>query len=768
MSADQTPSDQLRAAREKVLGADLAPSERSRQLLLATDAWFAVQLAGESGVAVVAVGSYGRGELAPGSDLDVVLLHDGRTDIKAVADRLWYPIWDARVGLDHSVRTVTEAVQVARDDLKAALGLLDARHVTGDEQLTASLRESALAAWRRDAKRRLAELGETVRERTDKHGELAFLLEPDLKESRGGLRDVHAMSAAAAAWVVDAPTARVRAAAARLHDVRVELHRRGERATDRLVLQEQQPVAAALGLDDADALMREVYAAARTIAFASDATWRRVESALRPPRRIRAGLLRSAAPTRRPLADDVVEQDGEVVLARDADPASDPVLVLRAAAAAAQADLPFAPHALERLALESPALPEPWPSAALREFVTMLGAGTALVHVVESLDQAGVFERLLPEWTQVRCKPQRNAVHRYTVDRHLIEAAAAAAELTRQVSRPDLLLVGALLHDIGKGYPGDHTDAGVAVVPEIAARMGFGPVDVEVLTSLVRHHLLLPDTATRRDLDDPATIRLVAEAVPDRATLELLHALTEADALATGPAAWSDWKAGLVRTLVARAAAAMAGESPPAPELLDDRQVGLADAGELAVDVDGDRVTVVAPDRPGLLWRWAGVLSLHRLAIRSATATSVGKTAVTVFEVAPRFGSPPDWSVVRSDVRRAYDDALPIAAQLAERERAYARGTVHVVPARVLWLDDASDAATVVEVRAHDRIGLLYRLTRALADEQLDVRSARMTTLGAEVVDAFYVVDAGGVLVRDAQRRRQIEEALLAACAEGV
>jgi [protein-PII] uridylyltransferase len=203
------------------------------------------------------------------------------------------------------------------------------------------------------------------------------------------------------------------------------------------------------------------------------------------------------------------------------------------------------------------------------------------------------------------------------------------------------------------------------------------------------------------------------------------------------------------------------------PDGMDDRQVALAEAGELAVDVDGDRVTVVAPDRPGLLWRWAGVLSLHRLAIRSATATSVGDVAVTVFDVAPRFGSLPDWSMVRADVRRAYDDALPIATALAERERAYARSGGVVVPARVLWMDDASEASTVLEVRAHDRIGLLYRLTHALSEAGLDVRSARMTTLGAEVVDAFYVVDDAGRLVTDPERRRWVEQALLEACRTG-
>jgi [protein-PII] uridylyltransferase len=323
------------------------------------------------------------------------------------------------------------------------------------------------------------------------------------------------------------------------------------------------------------------------------------------------------------------------------------------------------------------------------------------------------------------------------------------------------------LHDIGKGWPGDHTDAGVAVVPDIARRLGLTDRDVAVLTELVRHHLLLPDTATRRDLDDPATVRRVADAVGDRDTLELLHALTEADALATGPAAWGEWKAQLVADLVRRTHAVLQGAPPPRPDVLDEGQRALADAGELAVEVVGDRVTVVAADRPGLLWRWSGVLALHRLTIRAATAASVGGVAVTVFNVSPRFGSAPDWAKLRADVRRAYDDALPLTAHLAEREHAYGQHAEGAVPARVLWMDDASETASVVEVRSHDSIGLLHRLTRALAELGLDVRSARMSTLGAEVVDAFYVVDRDGERIEDATRRAEIGVALLTACRPG-
>src|SRR5947209_2629898 len=201
-----TPSEELRDARAALLGSGLEPAQLRAGLSDTADTWFAARLGeqprvGEQGVAVVAVGGYGRRELTPGSDLDVVLLHDNVRSVKEIADGLWYPIWDAGVALDHSVRTVNEAASVAREDLKAILGLLDARHVAGDAELTSRLREQVLGAWRRDTKKRLPELAAAVRERAERHGELAFLLEPDLKECRGGLRDVHAMTAAAAASV---------------------------------------------------------------------------------------------------------------------------------------------------------------------------------------------------------------------------------------------------------------------------------------------------------------------------------------------------------------------------------------------------------------------------------------------------------------------------------------------------------------------------------------------------------------------------------------
>jgi [protein-PII] uridylyltransferase len=719
-------------------------------------------LGDEPGVALVAVGGYGRGEMAPWSDLDVVLVHAGRKDVREVADRIWYPIWDAGISLDHSVRTVKEALAVAGDDLKVALGLLDARVVAGDVRLGEELAGKARAQWQARAGRWLPRLRQAVAARHAEFDEVAFLLEPELKEGKGGLRDVHVLHAVALATPVVADAgAAVRAAAEVLLAARVALHRRAGRPLDRLLLQEQDAVAADLGYADADALMAAVAAAGRTIAWASDDAWARVASALAGPRGRAAGR-------DRPVGRGLVLRDGEVVLSAEADIDGDPSLPLRAGVAAAQAGAPLGRGVLDRLAEGTPAPPSPWPDELRDALVALLGTGRAAVPVLEALDQYGLLVHVLPEWAAVRNRPQRNAYHRFTVDRHLCETAANAAELTRRVARPDLLLVGAWLHDIGKGYSGDHTDAGMEIVAEVGARMGFPPADVDALVAMVRHHLLLPDVASRRDLADPATVEAVATAVGDRSILELLHALAEADGLATGPSAWGSWKAGLVAELVSRTAARLAGtQHQEAPSIPTPEHLSLMAERSLLVRVDGDTLTVIAPDRPGLFCRVAGAVALHGLDVRSAVAASSDDgMAVEVLDVVPAFDRPPDWDLLRADIERALGGRLALDARLAERARTYApRRPTAARPAegRVLFDNAASATATVVEVRAPDAVGVLYRITRALAEADLDVRRAKVSTLGHEVVDAFYVVDASGRKVVDPEHLAEVERAILAA-----
>lgn len=712
-------------------------------------------------MALAAVGGLGRREPAPHSDLDLVLLHHGRVEgLAALADAIWYPIWDSGVGLDHSVRTPDQAVTAADADLRAMLGLLDLRHVAGDAALTETVCRLVRQRWRAVARVRLPDLREMSVQREMLSGDAAFLLEPNVKESRGGLRDAQALRALALAQLVDYPAA-ARSAYELLLDVRGELHRQSGRAEDVLRLQEQAAVAARLGRAGSggaradEQLLRVVNLAARTIGHALDSALRRCAPA---PRR-RLGRFGGSA-DRIGLARDVIAHDGEVVLARDADPGSDPGLLLRAARAAAAYELPLSPFSLGRLAASAAAVPQPWPAPLRDDFLGLLGCGRAAVPVLEGLDLAGLLVPLLPEWDAVRGKAQHAPVHRFTVDRHLLETAARAAQHGSGSSRPDLLLIGALLHDIGKGSPGDHSVVGAAIAAGVARRMGFPERDVATVEALTRHHLLLPDTATRRDLDDPVTIRTVAAAVGNSGELlDLLHQLAVADAAATGPSAWSEWKAGLVAELVRRVHAVLEGAQPPSIPALDDELRALAEAGRSAVLIRGDEIVVAAPDAIGVLYRTAGVLALQLLDVRSASIRTHAGTAINSFVVTPRFGRMPTPELLQVELARVLAGDTGLAQRLRDKERAYARAGERPRPASVHWFDGAASGATVLEYRGSDTIGLLCRVTAALERCQLDVRSALVSSMAGSVVDAFYVTTRDGRAV-PVERRPDIETEL--------
>ncbi|MEU5827579.1 [protein-PII] uridylyltransferase [Micromonospora tulbaghiae] len=715
----------------------------------ALDAWLCRAFPDRDGVALVAVGGLGRRQCAPYGDLDLVLLHAGVPGIDELAASLWYPIWDAGLRLDHSVRTVAEALSVAQDDVKVALGLLDARHVAGDPALTDQLSRTATDHWRRTAIRQLPGLREITAARWEAHGELAFLLEGDLKEAAGGLRDVGILRAIATAGVTDALRPAVYAAHRRLLDTRDALHQQVGRRVDRLVAQERDGVARLLGAEDGDALLRLVAGDARTVSHALDDAWRAAD-------RLRSGRHRAAPgrPLRRPVARDVVEQDGELVLARTAIGARpDPSLSLRVAAAAATTRLPIARATCEWLAAYCPPLPAPWPPAARAALVTLLGAGPGLVPAWETCDRYGLIDRWLPEWTRMRSLPQHNPVHRFTLDRHLVQTAYEASRHTRDVERPDLLLLGAFLHDIGKGLPGDHSTVGAPLAEAVATRVGLPPDEAALIGTLVRLHLLLPDVATRRDLSDPKTIAGVAGRVGDTGTLELLHALVRADAAATGPAAWSGWKGRLIAELVGRVRTTLDTGVVPAPPAPDPALV----AGPLpVVHLGEDRVSVAAADRRGLLATVAGCLALHRLEVISADAATVDGRALVECRVQPRYGLAPEPIALSADLRRAVGGDVSVIQRL--RGRALAARGQGAAP-RVVWHREAATDAVLLELRAADAAGLLYRVTCALDEAGAQVRAARISTLGGDVVDTFYLVGGGP----SDEERARIEAAVLAA-----
>ena len=765
-------ANSLKESRAELLARrDLVGTDWCRAWAAVADGWLRTLFEraapdGGRGLALVAVGGYGRGALAPGSDLDLLLLHDGKQKrIKQMADAIWYPIWDSGQPLDHSVRTLKELRSVMDSDIKVALGLLDGRLVAGDADLAAAALERATEMWQTRTAKWLIDLDRTVRARHDRFGDLAFILEPDIKEARGGLRDIQLIRTLAKVTPVLTGMAEERTliwSERFLTSVRVELQRPNASASTVLLLQDQDPVAGALGLEDADVLMAAVADAARAIAWASDDGWRRVESWLAGPKGRRGGGDVVIEP-------GIVVRDGEIALLSQADPAADPSFALRVGAASAERDVPIARASLERLGQRALAPDGVWPPAVLQSLLRLLGAGRPAIAAVEALDQQGVWLRYLPEWSPVRNRPQRNAYHRYTVDRHLLEAVANASVMQSRVHRPDLLLLGVLLHDIGKGQGGDHTEIGIKVVAELGPRLGLPPEDVAVLENMVRHHLLLPDVATRRDLDDPATAATVAAAVGDQDTLELLAALTRADSMATGPAAWGAWKAGLVDRLVDQVEATLEGRPPPdqGRAALTAPERALLSSGGLSVAHDDGLVRVAAPDQPGLLATVAGVLNLSGVYVRSATTISDEGSGMALlrFEVAPAFDELPDWNRVAASVDQALAGRADIERLLEEREARYSRyqaSTAARVPdARVIFDLESSPSSTIVEVRAPDRGPVLYRVARALSSSELTITCALVTTLGAEAIDVFYVHRNAGGRVEDPAHLAQLERAVL-------
>lgn len=717
-------------------------------------------VADHSGMALLAIGGYGRGELWPYSDLDLVLVHSSRPDIADIAEAIWYPIWDRNLRLGHTVVTPADIGPLIDREIDRATAFLSARLVAGDPGLVARFNGEVSLAWNRDPNQMLSRLAEAVRDRRVNFGDVAFKLEPDLKEGHGGLRDVHALTwaeRAAPGFAVDY-IEELKPYAETLLEARVELHRTVGRPGDVLALDDQDAVAEALGDDDGTDLMLRLSSASRRIAWFSEEAWHR-----HGRRRARETNPKPAVA----ITAKVSQVGGLIEINQGVDIDSDPMLLLSVAEASARTGDPIGRASLERLASSPARIPEPWSDRARELFTRIFSAGPSAIQVVEDLDQYDLMARLLPEWDQVMCLPQRNVFHTFTVDRHLCETAANACRLVDRVSRPDLLIIGALLHDIGKGRGGDHTEIGVKLIEKIAKRMGYEHDDVGVLVELCRLHLLLPDVATRRDISDPGTIRAVAAAVHTVEFLQMLAALTEADSLATGPSAWGSWKEGLVNQLVARTAAVLEGYGEPEEETefptSDQREV-LA-RGERMIGARGNVLTIAEPNCDGLMAKGAGVLAMHGIDVLDAMSYTDEKgMAISRFVVQSSTGAPVEWPKVIEAANKALDGRLALSARISQRARNYARYQRRLSaspPRRFVAFDNViSDFATVVEVHAPDTIGLVYRMAYALTELNLEIRYAKIQTLGPDAVDSFYLCGPDGGKLDDPELHKEINLAL--------
>ena len=752
------------------------------------------------GLALGCVGSLARGESGPLSDLDLVLLHDGRLSrdlVAALADAIWYPLWESGLRLDHSVRTLADCRAVADTDLAALVGLLDLDHIAGDETLVAGVRARVARDWRAAARRRLPAVLAEVEARHLKYGDLADLLEPDLKEARGGLRDITLMRSLTAAWLADRPHGpALDAATEKLLDVRDAIHLVSGRGRERLVREDRDAVAAVLAYGDGDDLLAATSDAARVVALATGATLRRARQALRA-RTLRVGPRR---PHLRPLGHGVYEHEGEVVLGAAAlrrmnRPGGDPSLALRAGALAARAGLPLAAATVDTLTgvtWEG----NVWTPARRELFTALLGSGPGLREVWEQATVAGLVERWLPAWRAVRSRPQHDPVHRHTVDRHQVQAVIECAPLLDDVERADLLLVAALLHDLGKAHAGpDHPAQGAPIAREATLALGFGEADAAVVAVLVEHHLALVDLATSRDPADPATLDALGTAVGwDPLVLDLLAALTTADAASIGERAWTPWRARLVADLVHSGRAACvartgavrcgvaAGARAGAPWDLADvvsadqraaalagRPVVLARPG---VDPTALVIDVVAADRLGLFGDVAGGLSAQGIAVRRAVLRTVDGVAVDTWDCDAESGTGLDAERLAQDLVRLGS----VRTARAHGVRSFGPKPPDAAPGtsaasaptqpQALLVPDAASDATVIELRAADRPGLLRDVGLALARMGIAVRRAHVETYAGRRRDDFHLVDGpsgaplrspgGGARRGGADRRREL------------
>jgi [protein-PII] uridylyltransferase len=771
-------------------------------------------------VGLVALGGYGRRVLSPGSDVDLMVLHSERRSdrIRSAAERVFYPFWDGGIPLGHAVRTVPECLAAARDRLDTACSLLDARLVWGDAESAGRLRRELRRVLRKDAPRFLARLRADAEGRHARHPPCTYSLEPELKEGAGGLRDLHAVGWTAEVLLGDGTgqggmlRARERAALDEAEEflvrLRSALHLATGKRSDRLFLEHQPQLAqdfgfqASAGLVAEDALMRSLFEHARHVQHIGELVADRATH--------RAG----------------VEPPSHIT----ADPPASAEDVMVAFARAAVRGGTLAPESLDAIdAADLGGGPFHWTERTRRCFLDILAAGDAGERVLEAMDRAGLLTRFLPAWGAVRCRPQRDPYHRFTVDVHLLRTAAETARIlaggpsadpvlsaaANAVTDRDALLLGAFLHDIGKTGLGRHVEMGARVAAEALDHMGVAGGTRERVLFLVEDHLLLSDTATRRDLADENLVMDVAARVHDPERLAMMTVLTTADAEATGPHARTPWRVALIRELVGKVQhvlerremgpdrAALLGEridairarlrgEPmgeiegylarlPRPYLLAVTPeaaaahyrlvapaLGTAEVRTLAGP--GERagtysVAVVAADRPGLLAKIAGALALTGLNILSAQAfTTEDGVAIDLFVVETAFHGQADeerWRGFRQTLRRALEGRISLEYRVREKRQHYPRPKPRV-PVEVKVLDDASDFYTVVEVSAGDRIGLLFDLARTFHELELDVHLAKVATFGTRVVDAFYVRDLFGRKVEHRDQAREIERAIVA------
>jgi [protein-PII] uridylyltransferase len=749
-------------------------------------------------IAVAAVGGYGRGELSPHSDIDVLfLVPRGATPPPASFRGVLYPLWDAGWQVGHATRSPKETIAHAREDLHFATALLSARFIAGDEQLWADLDERRKAWLHREPRRLVRRILDSTATRHRAQERAGWALAPDLKDGIGGLRDLHTVTWIEAATGATADKALLTDAGDCLLAVREALHAELKRPGDTLRIDLQPAVAQRLGYTntDADSVMSTVHSSARIIEHRAGLVLQAVT------KKVVGGPRRSGAVMA--LRAGISLADNRLVVDRQS-PNDALSTVLDLVASVADTGKPIEPRWLQWAeATVSSATPRQWTDAQRVAFFEVL-AGEHAAAALELLDHVGAWPSLMPEWLHVRGRAQHDPYHRYTVDGHSFVTVAELNKVLQEDRALHSALDGdslaelrlaALLHDIGKGSGSDHSVAGEQLATAICRRIGIDEPAAETVAFLVRRHLLLPDTATRRDLDDGAVISDVADCAGTARRLHFLYALAAADGRATGPGAWTEWKAALVSELYRKALVALetglvpartdatirareiesfepslAGRVEPilstlppsylesigVPEMADEIRLMLTppDPGEVRMRVEAGApdepslLTLCTLDRPGILAKAAGVLAFNRIRVLRAQAYSTSRgVAIERFVVIPPVHA--RWEGLGRQIEACLAGRAALDPLLAGKVRDYHPGGPMTCDVRVL--EDASPHSSVIEVRTKDALGILYAVAAGITDLDLDIHVAKIDTMGERVVDVFYVRTAWGSKLDQAQ-----------------
>ncbi len=649
--------------------------------------------------ALAATGSFARGEMTTKSDLDLVLLYDPNCDTDALfeqVEQLWYPIWDAKLRLDYSVRTPEECAAIVSEDPIAALSLLEITHVRGAPKLTEKTRELVVKAWRIQLKRDFSAIVDTAIARWRRSGSVVSMTKPDLKHGRGGLRDEELLKALALGNLCDAPDLSPQRRL--LIDVRTMLHEHAGRARDVLDPEFAADIALGLGFTDRYELARAIAEASRTIDDALTTGLTVARNTL--PKRKLLGFGRSIP--RRPLDVDVVDAGGEIDLSRKPD-LEDPALLLRVAAARARTGLPIADSVWSRLQVLPP-MPDPWTNVAASDFFALLSSPEHTAATVIELDSHGLWSPLVPAWDHIRDLMPREPTHIRTIDRHSLQVVENCAERSVTVERPDLLYLAALFHDIGKGYGRPHATVGAEFVTDMAAKLRLTNQDTQVVTGLVRHHTLIPDLVKHRDIESREVIDELLDAVNyNLLIINLMEVLVRADSLGTGPGVWSPTMR-LGTKMLCNQARAKLTASPPQPPVLEFHH-------DLALISGADSSATVF---------WSGDYlreSVRALALIAAKGWNIESASLIVTD-----------KKVSAELK-VYN-TLGTGFDEAEFIQAYKSGVYSALPqvtpgaVATFWFGD------IIEVRATDQQGALGALLGVLPE----VCWLKMSTPGATMI----------------------------------